>query len=124
MIIEAVVQAGAFETSYRRAGRGDTVLLILAAEDHAIRDWLFVTLGEHFRIIAPDLPPELAAAPELLGTWWPALIDGLGLDQPAVVAGAAYARALLRLAVRDPHRMGRLVLLHAADGSTAGSGAG
>jgi pimeloyl-ACP methyl ester carboxylesterase len=124
MMIEAVVQAGAFETSYRRAGRGGTVLLIVAGADHAIGDWLFVALGERFRTIAPDLPRELETAPGLLATWLPALIDGLGLDQPAVVASAAHAHALLRLAARDPHRMGRLVLLHAADGSTAGSGEG
>lgn len=117
-MIEAVVQAGAFETAYRRAGRGGTVLLVLAGEDQAIEDWLFVTLGERFRTIAPVLPREAETAASLFDAWLSALIDGLGLEQPAVVAGAAHAHALLSLAARDPERLGRLVLLHDGDGTT------
>lgn len=110
-MIEAVVQAGSFETAYRRAGRGGTVLVLLAGEDQELGDWLFDRLGERFRTIAPDLPPDLEATPSLLGAWLRALIDGLGLEQPAVVGGIAHAHALLRFAARDPDRVGRLVLL-------------
>lgn len=117
-MIEAMVQAGAFETMYRRAGRGGTVLLVLPGEDQALGDWLFVTLGERLRTIAPVLPRELETAPSLFDAWLSALIDGLGLEQPAVVAGVVYAHALLSLAARDPERLGRLVLLHDGDGAT------
>jgi pimeloyl-ACP methyl ester carboxylesterase len=120
-MIEAVVQAGSFETAYRRAGRGGTVLLLLAGEDQELGDWLFATLGERFRTIAPDLPPaDLEATPSLLGAWLCALIDGLGLEEPAVVAGLAHAHALLPFAARDPDRVGRLVLLQGdEDGNAA-----
>jgi pimeloyl-ACP methyl ester carboxylesterase len=110
-MIEAMVQAGPFETAYRRAGRGATVLLLLAGEDQNQGDWLFGTLGERFRTIAPDLPPELEATPSLLGPWLRALIDGLGLELPAVVASLTHAHALLRFAKLDPDRVGRLLLI-------------
>lgn len=121
-MIEAVVQAGSFETAYRRAGRGGTVLLLLAGEDRELADWLFDTLAERFRTIAPDLPPDLEARPTFFGAWLRALIDGLGLEQPAVVVGAAHTHALLRFAARDADRVGRLVLLQGdARGNTAGT---
>jgi pimeloyl-ACP methyl ester carboxylesterase len=114
-VIEAVVQAGAFETTYRRAGRGETVLLVLADADRAVGDRLFAALSERFRTIAPVLPRELREAAELFDSWLCAFLDGLGLDQPVVVAGSAHAQALQRLAGRDPDRLGRLVLLEDAD---------
>lgn len=123
-MIEAMVQAGPFETAYRRAGRGGTVLLLLGRQDEEQGDWLFDTLGERFRIIAPDLPPELEATPSLLGPWLRALIDGLGLEMPSVVAGLTHAHALLRFAELDPDRVGRLLLvLRDGDASATGTDA-
>lgn len=119
-MIEAVVQAGAFQTSYRRAGRGRTVLLVLSSEDQVLADSLFATLAEQFRTIAPATPPELQNAAWRFDAWLCSLSDGLGLERPAVVAGVGHADALTSLASRDPERLGPLVLLHHKAGSTPG----
>ena len=122
-MIEAVVQAGAFQIRYRRAGRGSTVLLVISDEDEALSVWLFAALGERFRTIAPALPPELQGGGGAFEAWLCAVSDGLGLERPGVVAGIAHARALQSLAARDPERLGRLVLLQRGDGPAAGVGA-
>jgi pimeloyl-ACP methyl ester carboxylesterase len=114
-MIEAVVQAGPFETPYRRAGTGGTVLLLMADDDPAGRDRLFDQLAGRFRTIAPELPGELAETPELMAVWLRGLIDGLGLDRPAIVAGPTYAAPLRRFAELDPDRVGRLALVREPD---------
>jgi pimeloyl-ACP methyl ester carboxylesterase len=119
-MIEAVVQTGAFETSYRRAGAGGPVLLLIGATEAAMGDWLFEQLAGQFRIIAPVLPPcvdggDSTAPPgddHELELWLRGLIDGLGLERPALVGGAARGAGLLRFMVRDPERVGRVALVH------------
>jgi pimeloyl-ACP methyl ester carboxylesterase len=123
MMIEAVVQTGAFETSYRRAGSGVAVLLLIMEAEAEIGDWLFGQLSRRFRTIAPVLPagsqPVSGASPNGAGAdledWLRGLIDGLGLEQPALVAGAACGARLLRFMALDPHRVGRLALVQPAD---------
>lgn len=119
-MIEAVVQTGTFETSYRRAGAGSAVLLLIGATEAAGDDWLFGQLAGRFRIIAPVLPTVLHGSygPHPPGdgpgleVWLRGLIDGLGLDRPALVAGAARGAGLLRFMALDPERVGRLALVH------------
>jgi pimeloyl-ACP methyl ester carboxylesterase len=127
-MIEAVVQAGASETPYRRAGAGGAVLLLIGATEAGCGDWLFGQVAGHFRAIAPVLPAglDLALGPHPAGNgggleaWLRGLIDGLGLDRPALVSGTARGAALLRFVALDPDRVGRVVLLHpVAPGATA-----
>lgn len=113
--IEAVVQAGATETHYRRAGCGSTVLLLFpggAADPLAAL--LFDRLARRFRVIAP-LPPAGVVAGSAEGeqtavsTWLRDLIDGLGLVRPGVVAGETLAAAVLAFSRTDPDRAGAIV---------------
>lgn len=116
--VEAVVQVGSAETPYTRIGRGPVVLMLCA---DGIRGPLGTLLGgrlaAQFRVIVP-LP--LAAASEAASqasalhspsTWLRGLVDGLGLVRPAVVADERFGLAALDFAVRDPERVGPLVLV-------------
>jgi hypothetical protein len=106
-MIEAVVQTGLVETSYRRAGVGEPVLILAGRTEREAGDWLFGQLAERFRTIAPVLPGEGE-----LEAWLRGLIDGLGLDRPAVVAATALGAGLLRFMALDPGRAGRIALFN------------
>lgn len=118
-MIEAVVQAGSFETPYRRAGCGAPVLLLAAGAGEADGEWLFEQLAGRFRVIAPALPAGLGRddgeAAETLGLWLTGLIDGLGLERAAVVDSTDHGPALLRFVALDPYRLDRLALIHGGD---------
>ena len=121
-IIEAVVQVGAQETHYLRCGRGDRVVVVLTA-DAAERLRLMRHYAGGGRVIAP-VPPVLnamapvavddaAGAPDdsdrrvnrmpheeegrAAADWFSGVIDGLGLDRPAVVLAADLAWLAARL---------------------------
>jgi pimeloyl-ACP methyl ester carboxylesterase len=128
-MIEALIQTASSETAYRRAGRGPHVLLLTdGAEDDPLRDVLFSSLAEHFRVIAPcpvvrssvgaahgaaqnghaDATRAPAHAdPALLRD----IIDGLGLERPSIVADEASGVAALAFALLDPERVARIVVV-------------
>jgi pimeloyl-ACP methyl ester carboxylesterase len=118
-MIEAMVQTGPFETSYRRAGAGDAVLLLIGPTEAEAGDWLFSQLARRFRITAPVVPVGLDGDSDTdrpgvgggLEGWLRGLIDGLGLERAALVAGAARGADLLRFTALDPERVGRLALV-------------
>jgi hypothetical protein len=122
-IIEAVVQVGAQETHYLRCGRGDRVVVVLTA-DAAERRRLMRHYADGGRVIAPVPPLRDATAPVAAGgaagepddarrwlawmtqddegraaaDWIFGVIDGLGLERPAVVLAADLAWLAARLA--------------------------
>ncbi len=128
--IEAVVQAGATETHYRRAGSGPAVLLLFpggADDPPAAR--LFARLALRFRVIAPRPPASVRATARFAGgdpapvaDWLRDLIDGLGLVRPGLVVCHAFAPAALAFSRTDPDRAGALVAL-SRDASAPGGAA-
>lgn len=90
IIIEAVVQVGAQETRYLRCGRGDQVVMVLAAgEDERLS--LMRQYSAANRVIAP-VPWDrsgwqLHNDPQAVDSWLNGVIDGLGLERPTVVLG-------------------------------------
>jgi hypothetical protein len=93
-IVEAVVQVGAEETRYLRCGRSGSVVLVVALEDDE-RLRLLRLLAAARRVIAP-VPPALSDSPTAwsgadLGAWLRNVVEGLGLDRPALVLEAALA---------------------------------
>lgn len=90
-IIEAVVQVGAAETRYLRCGRGARVIVVLAGDEHErLRLVRRFALGHC--VIAPVLRPTTAVQPRDGGAgmevWLRGVIDGLGLERPAVLLGS------------------------------------
>lgn len=108
-IIEAVVQTGAVETRYRRAGSGAPVLLLAGGDTAPVFDSLLRELAARFRVIAP----EPCASPGRLATsaWLRDVIDGLGLPRPGLVADESFGVAALHFALTDPARVSRVALV-------------
>lgn len=126
-VVEAVVVAGTVETPYRRAGQGPTVLLLGAG-------MLFDELRKGLRVIEPlrlpagaDTTPRLPAAaagavepdPAAWQAWLQGLVDGLGLDRPALLVGAELEATVRRAVARDPDRFGPVVPAGPATGALA-----
>jgi hypothetical protein len=93
--VEAVLNAGDTETLYRRAGDGPHVLILCAARtpDEPLGGRMFDRLATEFRVIAAAAPA--GANGTELGAWIDELIEGLGLDRPAVILDPALAGMLL-----------------------------
>jgi hypothetical protein len=86
-MIAATVHAGAAETPYLRAGRGEPLVLLTArtAADLA-NDALMEALVEQFRVIVPALP----AAP-IDDAWLWGVLDCLGVQQARILVDATVA---------------------------------
>lgn len=104
----AVLQTGPTETAYHRAGVGPPILLLFAqALVDPLGAALFAALAAEFRVIAPELPPGIGVAGGVaVSTWLRDLIDGLGLERPAVIADAWFAGPLLGFVLMDRDRVG------------------
>jgi hypothetical protein len=94
IIIEAVVQVGAQETRYLRCGRGEQVVVVLAAgEDERLS--LMQEYSVAHRVIAP-VPWDrsgwrIHVGSDAVGSWLDGVIDGLGLERPTVVLASDVA---------------------------------
>lgn len=109
-VVRALVQTGATETQYHRAGRGDAVLLVLSTGiDTPFGRALFDELAAHFRVVAPQ--PPAGAPPLAVSRWLRELIDGLGLARPVIVADEAAGVAALGFWLHDAHRVRALVAI-------------
>lgn len=120
VMIEAVVQTAATETVYCRAGSGVQILLLSNGGANApCGEVLFSRLAQHFRVIAPEAGAraaeeslsDAAGEPLAISAWLRAVIDGLGLTRPSIVADDAFAIAALGFALTDPDRVDRLVMV-------------
>ena len=108
-IIEAVVQVGAQETRYLRCGRGESVVVVLAGDTEE-RLRLIQRYAAAHRVIAPvphapvagvagaEEPAGQGGEAAALEEWLLGVIDGLGLELPAVFLAPEYAWLAARLA--------------------------
>jgi pimeloyl-ACP methyl ester carboxylesterase len=108
---------GAIE--YAQAGRGAALLAVHGAGggfDQGL-DFAGSLAGRGFRVVATSrfgylrtpLPDD--ASPAAQADAHAALLDALGIDHAAVLAGSAGAPSALQFAIRYPHRCSALVLL-------------
>lgn len=114
----AVVRIGTTTTEYLRAGAGRPVLLLRPPTgDTATWEAIVATISGSLRVIMPDTLPD----EEQLGDWFCGLLEGLGLDDVAIVADGSYGRVAIALAAGEPERVSRCVLLATA-ANAAGDG--
>ena len=107
------------QVAYRRAGRGDTILLIHGMAGSS-RTWraAMPALARHHQVLAPDLlghgqsekPPgdySLGAFASMLRD----LMDALEIDRATVVGQSLGGGVAMQFAYQFPERCGRLVLV-------------
>lgn len=115
-----MVQVGAVPLHITEGGEGDP-LLVLHPAGGAGR-WLpyHAALAQHHRVIAPD-HPGFGRTPtshqiervDDIAFLYSALLDQLGLETVSVLGLSLGGWIAAELAVLDPHRIGRLVLVNA-----------
>jgi pimeloyl-ACP methyl ester carboxylesterase len=112
---------GEVRVHYREHGSGPPLLLVhgLMTTSYSWR-YVYGALGRHFRVIAPDMPGagrsdkvdaasyEAAALAEWIGEFQRAV----GIRGCAVVGNSLGGYLCMRLALRDPAAMARLVNIH------------
>jgi hypothetical protein len=96
-MVRAVVQVGATETVYIRAGRGMPLSVVLASSEPE-RYRLIARFARNGRVVAPVMP----AAAMTVEEWLRGVIDGLGLERPAVVLAPELAVLAQQLARTAP----------------------
>ena len=108
----ATVCSGLADTDYQRAGRGDTIVA-LVARDWRGADALFPALARDFRLIIPELDDPNADTGKRLpfGVWLSAFLDGLGLSHVTLLADERFGGPALGSAMIDPLRVARLVVV-------------
>jgi len=93
---------------YRRSGAGRSLLLLRSDRD-AVALWpdLDGALDGSCRVIAPAVPPAVAD----LVAWLADFAEGLGLARVALLAVGVLCVPALELALLDPERVSRAVLV-------------
>lgn len=111
----AEVRAHDLIVRYRRSGTGRSVLLLCPATAvSSLWPELTEALDRDFRVLAPVVPPDAQVVRGLIG-----FLDGLGTSRVAVVATDALCVPALELALLDPERIARAVLLPCEAGGRA-----
>jgi pimeloyl-ACP methyl ester carboxylesterase len=114
----ATVCEGGHETAYRRAGRGEPVVL-LAIPGSVAATSLFDALARQHRVYAPLLPERVAdgnGEQRGIATRLRGFLDALGVMRTAIVADESAGASAVALAVLEPFRIARLVLVLRGDG--------
>lgn len=115
----AEVRAHGQVTRYRSSGSGRTVLC-LGFDDAAepVLRALLDSLRARYRLILPELPAGTGDP----ASWLAHFLEGFGCPNVRVVAAGKLCMPALELALLEPERVGRVALLPAGSGGTAGLG--
>jgi 3-oxoadipate enol-lactonase len=113
-------QISGLRVHYRDHGRGDP-LVLLHGLGSSSADWAFqaAPLGDHFRLIAPDLrgsgrsdaPPGPYSIAQFAEDNW-ALLDGLGLERSHLMGFSLGGAVAMEMALQRPHAVARLMTIN------------
>lgn len=116
VFVRAAVLCGSVETTYRRAGVGPSVVLLI---DGARLDAEHLApLITRCRVIIPDTTNFMALLPSGSGDespfarWLRLFLEGLGVASVRIVASAPLAKEVARFAEREPDLVTRVLLVH------------
>jgi 2-hydroxymuconate-semialdehyde hydrolase len=121
--IGRTVDVGGITTNYHDQGDGPPVLLLHGSGPgvSAWANWRLTipALAKRFRVVAPDIlgfgyterPDGVRYEPATWMRHLTGLLDALGLDRVSVVGNSFGGALALRLAVEQPQRVDRLVLM-------------
>jgi pimeloyl-ACP methyl ester carboxylesterase len=121
--IGASADTGGIKTNYLEAGSGPAVVLVHGSGPGvtAYANWRLVipALAERFHVLAPDMagfgfserPEKADYGIDLWATQVVGLLDALGIQRASVVGNSFGGSIALRLAVRHPDRVDKLVLM-------------
>jgi hypothetical protein len=105
--VRATVWADGVETAYLRAGCGPTLLLLLSQDQlHVSGAPLLSGLSERFRVLMPSTRER-----DVTTTWIAGFLDGVGVTRASVVTMQAFAGLVAQVAVDDPDRVDRVIVL-------------
>ena len=111
---------GRVETTWHTFGQGPPLLLVHGLMTHGW-SWRYVLepLGARFTLYIPDLPgsgdsgkPDVSYPPDRLADWIGEFAAHVGIRGAATIGNSLGGYLCLRLALRDPGAIGRLVDLH------------
>jgi pimeloyl-ACP methyl ester carboxylesterase len=111
--VTATVHAGGTLMQYWRGGAGPAVLLVQGrVVDFEHHDRWRSVLATRFRLYAPaPVPPGGAGADEPLGLLLQRFLEGIGLRRVAIVADGETAGEALWLALLEPERIERILII-------------
>jgi pimeloyl-ACP methyl ester carboxylesterase len=118
------VEANGIRTNYLEAGSGDQTVLLIHGSGPGVTsyaNWRLVipALAEHFHVIAPDMvgfgfsdrPADVSYELDTWADQTVGLMDALGIRQAHLVGNSFGGGIALRIATRQPDRVGKLVLM-------------
>lgn len=116
------VEVDGLSVHYLVAGEGPPLILLHGAGDNALDwRWALPELARTHRLYAPDLPgsddsakPSADYSPTFFERLVAAFADALGLERAAFVGNSLGGLISLRLALSEPARVERLVLVNSA----------
>ncbi len=116
----AIVRAGESVTPYVRMGSGKPVLILRqSGRQSAMWSTILTGLASGYRVVMPEVSPELAT----LAEWFTTFHDGLGCGPLRIVTDERYGLAVMRLALLHGDRIERVVAITENDGASEVDGA-
>ena len=104
----AEVRVAGYVTRYVRRGVGRPVVLLAPpSETDALRPELLDAIAAHHRLVLPELPVHEAG----FSSWLRGFLDGVGLPLVSLIAAGSCCLPAVELALLDPERFERLVLV-------------
>jgi pimeloyl-ACP methyl ester carboxylesterase len=107
---EKVLESGGLRLHCLETGSGYPIILLAPKDDSSV-DTISARLAEFYRIISLDPESRDLAYPNQFAEQLPHALTALGIEQYSVIGVSAGAIPALALAISEPQRVAKLILL-------------